>query len=702
LGAVYTPSAGEIAAGTVELTLTTTGNGNCLAENDQMTITITPAPVVDAGAGGELCSNNPAITLEGSVTEATGGIWSGGSGSFNPDANTLNAVYTPTAGEISDGVINLTLTSTSNGNCIAVTDQVTYTFGPSPEADAGPDQTLCANNAVAQLEGSVNIASGGTWSGGSGTFSPSANALNATYQPAAFEIISGGVTLTLTTTGNGDCNPVSDQVIITYTPAPTANAGADVSVCANNAQVILAGSVTTASGGTWTGGSGVFFPDANSLGASYTPSEAEIAAGSVTLTLTTTGNGNCVPVSDDMTITITEEPEVNAGIDLNICENNNIFELNGTVENAGGGTWTGGTGTFDPSPDVLNPTYTPSTGDLNAGSITFTLTSTDNGGCNPEADQVVITFTPAPEVNVGDDITVCASSPATGLSAIFSTSAGIQWSGGAGNFSPSDISANPVYTPTAAEIAAGSVTLTATTTGNGNCNAVTDEITINYTPEPAVDAGSNQESCANNPVVSLGGSFSNADAAQWSGGTGFFDPSPNSPTAQYTPSNADILNGGVTLTLTTTGSGACASVSDQMTISIAPAPVVNAGEDVSVCANNSTVNLNGSVSFASGGQWTGGTGVFTPNATSLTATYQPSAAEIATGFVTLTLNTTGNGNCNAESDQVTITFTEAPVADAGTDMTFCANNAEIQLNGSFTVSEGASWVMEIASWRQMR
>jgi hypothetical protein len=80
-------------------------------------------------------------------------------------------------------------------------------------------------------------------------------------------------------------------MVITITPAPTANAGTDVSVCANNATVSLNGTVTVATGGVWSGGTGSFNPGPNALATQYTPSAAEIAAGSVTLTLTTTGNG---------------------------------------------------------------------------------------------------------------------------------------------------------------------------------------------------------------------------------------------------------------------------------------------------------------------------------------------------------------------------------------------------------------------------
>ena len=52
--------------------------------------------------------------------------------------------------------------------------------------DAGVDLRVCANNPVIDLNGAVTVASGGTWSGGLGTFLPDAQTLNAQYQPSNF------------------------------------------------------------------------------------------------------------------------------------------------------------------------------------------------------------------------------------------------------------------------------------------------------------------------------------------------------------------------------------------------------------------------------------------------------------------------------------------------------------------------------------
>src|SRR5690606_28013087 len=116
------------------------------------------------------------------------------------------------------------------------------------------------------LSGSVSVASGGYWfSSGSGTFTPGANNLDVVYAPSASDKASGKITLVLTTTGNGNCLAASDTVELIITPKPTTDAGPDQVVCSNNPVVSLTGVVTTATGGAWSGGTGLFSAGANSL-----------------------------------------------------------------------------------------------------------------------------------------------------------------------------------------------------------------------------------------------------------------------------------------------------------------------------------------------------------------------------------------------------------------------------------------------------
>ena len=90
---------------------------------------VCPMPAaVYAGSDQVFCSNTTGVALLGSVGGyATGGKWSGGSGTFSPNANTLNASYTFSAAEKMTGLVTLTLTS--DGSCGGVTDEVVFSIG---------------------------------------------------------------------------------------------------------------------------------------------------------------------------------------------------------------------------------------------------------------------------------------------------------------------------------------------------------------------------------------------------------------------------------------------------------------------------------------------------------------------------------------------------------------------------------------------
>ena len=694
LNATYAPSAAEIAAGSVTLTLTTDDpNGPCGALSDQMKVTINPAATVNAGADQTVCSSAPQAQLAGSIGGgAASATWSGGAGSYSPNASSPTAIYTPTAAEIAAGGVTLTLTTNDPaGPCGVVNDQVRINIGSAATVNAGADQIVCSSSPQVTLAGVVGGgASGGTWSGGAGSFSPDANTLNASYTPSASEIAAGSVTLTLTTNDPaGPCGALSDQMKITINPAATANAGADLTVCASSPQAQLAGAIGGgAASGTWSGGTGSYSPNASSPTALYTPSAAEIAAGGVTLTFTTNDPaGPCGAVNDQVRITINPVATANAGPDQTVCSSSPQVQLAGSIGGgASSGFWSGGTGTFSPSRSDLNATYTPSAAEIAAGSVTLTLTTNDPAGpCPAASDPMTIVINPAATVNAGADQRVCASSPQVQLAGTIGGGASSgTWSGGAGSYSPNATTLNAKYTPTAAEIAAGSVTLTLTTNDpTGPCAALSDQMKITIDPITVVDAGPDQIVCASSPQVQLAGSVSGTvNTGTWSGGTGSFSPS-NNPRATYTPSPAEIAAGGVTLTLTSAPSSSpCPPASDPMRITINPAATVNVGADQIVCAVSPTVQLSATLGgAATSGTWSGGLGTFNPNATTWNPTYTPTPAEIAAGSVTLTFTTNDPaGPCPPVSDQVRITY-DAPTVTVPSK-SLCAGLGPVSLCAS--------------------
>jgi hypothetical protein len=333
-----------------------------------------------------------------------------------------NATYLPSPAEIAAGGVTLTFSSNDPaGPCGAFADQMHITINPVAVANAGPDQIVCANSPQAQLAGSVfGSASGGTWSGGAGSYQPNPGSLTARYTPSAGEIAAGFVVLTLTTNDPaGPCPPVSDQVRITIDPLTIVNAGPDQEVCATSPQVHLAGSVSgTVTTGSWGGGTGSFSPSASALNATYSPSPAEIAAGSVTLVLTSSPSSRpCPPASDAITITIRPAATVNAGADPITCGASPQVQLSGSVGGAAtGAVWSGGGGTFSPNPQTLNAIYTPTPGEVANRSVTLTLTTNDPAGpCGPVSDQVKITYD-QPSVSVPSR-TVCVGIPSGTLCA---------------------------------------------------------------------------------------------------------------------------------------------------------------------------------------------------------------------------------------------------------------------------------------------
>src|SRR6185295_4518696 len=103
-------------------------------------------------------------------------------------------------------------------------------------------------------------------------------------------------------------------------------------------------------------------------------------------------------------------------------------------------------------------------------------------------DRVLVFINPAATVNAGPDQNTCAViAPIQLAGSMGGAAASATWSGGAGGvFNPSVSALNPTYTPTAADIAAGGVTLTLTTNDPaGPCGAVSDQVRITL-DSPAV------------------------------------------------------------------------------------------------------------------------------------------------------------------------------------------------------------------------
>ena len=132
LNAQYIPSAQDIKAGGVTLTLSSTTPDNCSISTDQTVIKFQLLPAVTAGANQSICSQSGA-KLAGKIIIPGGGIWtSSGTGTFSPNASQLDAVYYPSAADVAAGSVVLTLTANNAGTCYIPTDKLSVEFIPPP------------------------------------------------------------------------------------------------------------------------------------------------------------------------------------------------------------------------------------------------------------------------------------------------------------------------------------------------------------------------------------------------------------------------------------------------------------------------------------------------------------------------------------------------------------------------------------------
>ena len=633
----------------------------------------TPA-TADAGADIIICAGGTA-SLTGTKTNATGAIWSNGNGTFAPSATSLAVTYTPSAGEITAGYATLTLTTTGMGSgCTAASDQVVVTIQPAlTVSNAGTDQTVCA--ATATLAGNTATSGTGAWTviAGSGVVTTPASPTSGVTG------LSAGVNTFRWTISSGTCTPSTDDITITRTASPTADAGIDQTICATS-NATLTGAVTNAISGTWTtSGTGTFSPNANILTPVYTPSNADKIAGSVTLTLTSTGNGSCTAATDQMVITLTPAPTTsNAGADQTVCAA--TATLAATAATIGTGAWTvvSGTGT------VTTPS-SPTSGvtGLVTGALTLRWTIS-NGTCTPSTDDVVITRSAAPTVsNAGADQTICATSAT--LAANAATVGTGAWTVTTGT--------GVVTTPSSATSAVTGLSVGSNilrwTISNAPCTASYDEVEIVVTGGiTTANAGADQTVCA--ATATLAANVATSGTGAWTvvSGTGTVT-TPSSPTSGVT----GLVTGALTLRWTISN-GTCTPSTDDVVITRSAAPTVaNAGADQNICSTSAT--LAGNAATVGTGAWTvtTGTGVVT---TPSSATSAVTGLSVGSNILRWTIS---NAPCTASYDEVEIVVTGGiTTANAGADQTVCAATATLAANvatsgtGAWTVVSGTGTV----------
>ncbi|GAB3246670.1 hypothetical protein GCM10027347_01670 [Larkinella harenae] len=204
-----TPSISVTTRGAYRLTVRNTLTG-CQG-SDEVVVSFSAKPTVEAGPTLDICANSPVVTLN-DVTPL-GGYWIGrgvdSTGRFTP-ADSLAGTQP----------IVLTYYASQNG-CIASDRKIVFVQAP-PTVSLGPDTTLCP---TPDLRLEVSASPGATYRWSTGATTP-------TIQPTA----SGTYSVVAT---EGVCT-VSDEVRLTFLPLPNFNLTKEVPLCVgDNGQAVL-------------------------------------------------------------------------------------------------------------------------------------------------------------------------------------------------------------------------------------------------------------------------------------------------------------------------------------------------------------------------------------------------------------------------------------------------------------------------------
>lgn len=141
-----------------------------------------------------------------------------------------------------------------------------------------------------------------------------------------------------------------------------------------------------------------------------------------------------------------------------------------------------------------------------------------------------------------------------------------------------------------------------------------------------------------------------------------------------------------------TDSLGCHDGFDSVVISLLPQNLANAGNDTAICSASNAVSLNGGITTASGGIWTGRGGHFIDDdSTKLNAIYIPSYDEVQSGSTYLILTSTGNNGCDTAIDTVDITIYSAPVPIISGDTKVCESAQNVSYSVTAFPNHSYDW-----------
>ncbi|MES2005131.1 MAG: PKD-like domain-containing protein, partial [Bacteroidota bacterium] len=502
-------------------------------------------------------------------------------------------------------VVGPDVSSLSSTTCTTVSNSITLAVNPSPSATIGSNSPVCSGNSL----NLTSTPSGGTtpytysWSGPNSFTATSQNASIANATTAASGVYSFTVTDAKTCTAT-----VTSNITVNQTPVVAAISNISGSNGACKGSTIQLSNTTI--GGTWSS-SNTGVATVNNAGL-----VTITGGGTSTITYTVTNNGCSASVTKTISgASVTMNPdfiECNNGVRSysNSIANPYYVLYDNTTTASYLWTITDGNGADVTNSVFKNPTNPtslyPSLQLVKGNTYNVKVAYTSNGITCYASQNIYKEITVADTISGSRDTTVCFGSTSIPLSvrtsAVVTT---LTWgTKGTGTFSPNN-AASTNYSPSAADKAAGVVTLyvTASTTlnANGSCgtSTATDSMKLRIYPD---NIGTNATSvmCSNQslnftPTTAIPGSTFSWLSSVSSGSLTGNSASGTGTIIDSLVNLSGTTNGVVVYTITpyafTPSNISCNGTPFTYTVTVRPKPVVTITNAAATICTGSATNL---------------------------------------------------------------------------------------------------------------
>ena len=396
---------------------------------------------VDAGADTSICAGSSVpVQLFGAVSQQDSLIWSGGTGSFS-DANADTTFYTPGAGDLTDFWLYLKAYDACGDSLV---DSLQVTVHPLPTADLGSDTTLCPGESLVLSGGPVGPYS---WSTGATTSSISVST-------------AGTYWLTIEAT----CDTIRDTITVSTGLMPSADLGADTTLCTGDSLILSGGAVGPYS---WSTGATTSSIMVSTAGTYWISIEAA-----------------CDTIADTVMVSFASSPSVDLGADTTLCPGESLLLSGGPI---GPYSWSTGASTSSIS--------------VSTAGVYWVMIE---AACDTISDTVSVSTELAPIASLGADTTLCVGDSLW----LFAGGPGgtYLWSTGSAADSIKVTSSGSVWLEV-----------------SNFCGTASDTIGAIFLPSPIVDLGPADTTLCNGDSITLAAGYSGVGTVSWSTGASGVD-----------------------------------------------------------------------------------------------------------------------------------------------------------------------------------